>query len=135
MTTTTSTPPPSGATYVAEWQINGDTATRFFRGTERGETVSVDIGGYQNYDGTLHEAVIFVDGRGINSAELSADVARQLARDLLAAAVAVAISASRVILLVFIGVFRLVVALIGDERIGSRRHQPSWYDSLDTRKK
>jgi hypothetical protein len=60
--------------------------TRFFQGTKRGTKVHVDIASIQNYDGTLAEAVIFVDGRGSYAAELDPSAARELAADLLAAA-------------------------------------------------
>ena len=66
---------------------NGDSVTRWFQGTRRGtDHVRVNIAGVQNYDGTLAEAVIFVDGKGCYGAELSAAEARELAADLLAAA-------------------------------------------------
>lgn len=53
LTTTTNTIPlPAGALEADEWEVNPDgSVTRIFRGTHRGERVSVEVCGIQDYSG------------------------------------------------------------------------------------
>ena len=86
----TSIPLPTAATQVDHWQIdglNGETGTRFFRGTQRGDIgAEVAIVGAQAGDGTVTERLILVRQGDDVIAFNNAAEALETARNLLAAA-------------------------------------------------
>ena len=79
--------PPAGASYVSEWIDETDKGDwgRYFAGTRRGlACVRVDLTGWQDGDGAIIEHhIACYAGDGV---QLSAETARDLAADLLAAA-------------------------------------------------
>lgn len=87
LTTTTNTIPlPAGALEADEWEVNPDgSVTRIFRGTHRGERVSLEVCGIQDYSGGVLRRVAWLDA-GQYGAELDAAGLRQLAADCVAAA-------------------------------------------------
>ncbi|BBX01851.1 hypothetical protein [Mycolicibacterium moriokaense] len=79
-------PAPPDAVSVGDWEVadGPDDIRRTFYGTTRGDRVPVEIVGWQKLDGTIGRGII-PDLRGVGG-ELDAPTARQMARDLLAAA-------------------------------------------------
>jgi hypothetical protein len=88
-TTTTTIPLPHGAVGADDWAINGDTVSRYFFGTKRGNRFRVGIMGEQDHGGAVLSRTAYVTTEPHEldlGLDLDADELREIAADCLAAA-------------------------------------------------
>jgi hypothetical protein len=89
MTTTTTIPLPPGAVGADDWAINGDTVSRYFFGTKRGNRFRVGIMGEQDHGGAVLSRTAYVTTEPHQldlGLDMGAGELRQIAADLIAAA-------------------------------------------------